>query len=215
MARPGMNNFLTTDIYGITTEEFCRGRGNVETARQLLAAGVRVIQYREKAKPGRRMFEECLAIRELCCEARATFIVNDHVDLALLVGADGVHVGQDDLPPREVRRLIGPDMVLGLSTHAPEQAHEAAALGVVDYIGIGPIFTTATKKDAATPVGLDMIEYAAHALNLPFVPIGGIKEENVAEVFRRGAKIVCIISDIIGAEDIPAKVRALRAAVTR
>lgn len=213
MTRQGMNNFLSTDLYGITTEEFTRGRGNVETVRQLLEAGVRVIQYREKSMSGRKMFQECAAIREMCRQSGATFIVNDHVDLAMLVGADGVHVGQDDLPPREVRQLIGQEMILGLSTHAPEQAHEAVALGVVDYIGIGPIFTTTTKRDAAIPIGLDLVEYVAATLDIPFVPIGGIKEENVAEVFRRGAKIACIVSDIIDSDDIAAKVRSLRNAV--
>ncbi len=120
--RSGMANFLAGGIYGITGDEFACGRGSVESVRQMLAAGVKVIQYREKNKSARRMYEECLAIAALTREAGATFIVNDHVDLAMAIGADGVHIGQDDLPPAKVRELVGPDMVIGFSTHSAEQA---------------------------------------------------------------------------------------------
>ncbi len=210
--RPGMANFLAGGVYGITGDEFARGRGSVETVRQMLAAGIKVIQYREKNKSARRMYEECQAIVALTRQAGATFIVNDHVDLALAVGADGVHVGQDDLPPAKVRALVGPDMLIGLSTHSAEQARAAEKLaGVIDHIGVGPVFATGTKKDAAAPVGLAFVEYVAGNICLPFVAIGGIKEDNIGEVSRRGAKLVALVSEIVGAADIPAKVAALRA----
>ncbi|MDT8901921.1 thiamine phosphate synthase [Anaeroselena agilis] len=212
--RRGMANFVAGGIYGITDDALSRGRSSVEVVRLLLAAGVRVIQYREKAKPARVMYEECLAIRGLTADTGATFIVNDHVDLAMAVGADGVHVGQDDLPPVKVRELVGSDMAIGLSTHSPEQAREADKLaGVIDYIGVGPVYATDTKKDASAPVGLALLEYAAANVNLPYVAIGGIKQSNIAEVSRRGPGMIAIVSDIVGADDIVAKVAALRAAM--
>ena len=210
--RANLANFLAGDLYGITDAAHCLGRGNVETVRQLLAAGVTVIQYREKDLSGREMYDECKAIRALTAAAGATFIVNDHVDLAVVVGADGVHVGQDDLPIEEVRRLVGPDMVIGLSTNAPDQARAADRLaGVIDYIGVGPVFATATKKDASAPTGLQYLDFVAANISLPFVPIGGIKANNIAEVRRRGAGIIALVTDIVGAPDIAAQVAALRA----
>ncbi len=212
--RKGMENFLAGGIYGITDDALSRGRSSMEVVRLLLAAGIRVIQYREKSKPDRAMYEECRVIRDLTAGAGATFIVNDHVALAMAVGADGVHIGQDDLPPVKVRELVGPDMVVGLSTHAREQAGEAEKLaGVIDYIGVGPVFATGTKTDAAAPVGLALLEYVAANISLPYVAIGGVKEGNIAEVRRRGAGMIAIVSEIVGADDIPAKVAALRAAM--
>jgi len=210
MPREKMKNFFESSIYGITADEYSRGRGNIETVRLMLAAGIKFVQYREKDKPARQMHEECLAIRELTEEYGATFVVNDHVDLAIIVGADGVHVGQGDLPPVEVRRLIGDHMILGLSTHSQEHAQEAAELGeVIDYIGVGPIFHTATKKDVCAPVGLEYLEYVAKNLSIPFVAIGGIKEHNIHMVRSCGARMVALVTEIVAAEDVKAKVRTL------
>ncbi|MDR7867231.1 MAG: thiamine phosphate synthase [Sporomusaceae bacterium] len=212
--RKGMENFLAGGIYGITDDALSRGRSSMDVVRLLLAAGIRVIQYREKSKPERAMYEECRVIRDLTAGAGATFIVNDHVALAMAVGADGVHIGQDDLPPVTVRELVGPAMVIGLSTHAREQAREAEKLaGVIDYIGVGPVFATGTKLDAAAPVGLALLEYVAANISLPYVAIGGVKEGNIAAVRRRGAGMIAIVSEIVGADDIPARVAALRAAM--
>ncbi|WP_425061262.1 Thiamine-phosphate synthase [Sporomusa carbonis] len=213
LSRPGMANFLTTDLYGLTAEEYSLGRSNAEVVELMIAAGIKVIQYREKDKKARQMYEECLTIRELTNKAGVTFIINDHVDLAMLVEADGVHIGQDDLPPEKVRKLIGDNMILGLSTHSPEQAKAAVASGVVDYIGVGPIFATRTKKDVCDPVGLEYLEYIVKNHDIPFVAIGGIKEHNIHEVKQRGAKIVALVTDIVGAVDIQAKVRSIRQAI--
>jgi len=210
--RPAMANFLAGGVYAITGDDFSRGRGSAEVVRLLLAAGVRIVQYREKGKPARAMYEECKIIRDLTSATGATFIVNDRVDLAMAVGADGVHVGQDDLPPGRVRELVGPAMVIGFSTHTAEQAKAAERMaGVIDYIGVGPVFATGTKKDASAPVGLTLVEYVAKNVALPFVAIGGINEGNIGEVRRRGAATIALISDIVGAADIPAKVAALNA----
>ncbi|MBP2653827.1 MAG: thiE [Firmicutes bacterium] len=211
MKRPGMTNFLQTAIYGITADEYSLGRGNVETVRLLIAAGIRVIQYREKRKSARQMYEECMAIRSMTREAGATFIVNDHIDLAILAAADGVHIGQDDLPPEKVRDLIGNDMVLGLSTHSIIQARSAEALGgIIDYIGVGPIFATQTKQDVCDPVGFEYLDYVVKDISLPFVAIGGIKEHNIVSVREHGARMAALVSELVGAVDVAGKARSLK-----
>ena len=213
--RKAMTNFLATDIYALTAEEHSQGRTNAEVVQQLIAAGIKVIQYREKDKKSGQMYQECVKIREMTAQAGVTFIINDHVDLALLVGADGVHIGQEDLPPGKVRELIGDNMILGLSTHSPEQALAAVELKCVDYIGVGPIYATRTKKDVCQPVGLTYLEYVVNNLKIPFVAIGGIKEHNVGEVKQHGAKIVAIVTDIVGSMDIPAKIQTIRRNMNR
>ncbi|MCL5105399.1 MAG: thiamine phosphate synthase [Armatimonadetes bacterium] len=212
--RPNLANFLSTDIYGITADEYSLGRGNVETVRLMAEAGVKVIQYREKDKSARQMYEECLAIRELTRIGGVTFIVNDHVDLAVAVEADGVHIGQDDLPPEKVRQLVGDEMIIGLSTHSPTQARAAMDIAdIIDYIGVGPIFATNTKKDVSEPVGLEYLEYVVNNVKVPFVAIGGIKEHNIGLVRAGGAGIISLVTEIVGAPDIAAKVAAIRAAL--
>ncbi|MBI5552311.1 MAG: thiamine phosphate synthase [Desulfobacterales bacterium] len=210
-AQPKNRPTLPPGIYGITAEKFSLGRGNVAVAEAMIAGGVTTIQYREKRpdKSHRQMLDECRRIRDLTRAAGVLFIVNDYAEIALLAEADGVHVGQDDLPVPELRRLLGPEKIIGLSTHLPEQAREAVALGA-DYIGVGPIFATQTKADVVDPVGFAYLEHVARHSPLPFAAIGGIKEGNIAEVVKRGAKSVCLVTEIVGAADIAAKVRQLR-----
>ncbi|HYA15769.1 MAG TPA: thiamine phosphate synthase [Syntrophales bacterium] len=205
---------LNTDIYGITAEEYSQGRSNIEVVARMIEAGIKIIQYREKEKSDRQMYEECLRIREMTRDAGVTFIVNDHVDLALLVEADGLHLGQDDLPPAAVKELVKGKMFIGLSTHSPAQAEAAVKLGV-DYIGVGPIFATNTKKDVCNPVGLEYLEYVVKNIRLPFVAIGGIKEHNIADVYCRGARCIALVTEIVGATDIVAKVHSLRTAIKK
>lgn len=199
---------LPGGIYGITAHELSNGRDNVSVAQAMLEGGIRIIQYREKTFPKLRQHQECLAIRRLTEQAEAVFIVNDHVDIAVAVQADGVHIGQEDLPLEAVRRQVGEKMLIGLSTHSPKQGDDAVRRGA-DYIGVGPIFATQTKKDAAAPVGFEYLDYAAK-LPLPSVAIGGIKESNLAEVASHGPTCACLVSDIVGAPDIAAKVKTLR-----
>lgn len=201
-----------TDIYALTDSRLALGRSTEEQALALLAAGVRIIQYREKHAKAGTMLEECRILRRLTREAGACFIVNDHVDIALLVDADGVHVGQDDLPVPEVRRLLGPGKIIGLSTHSPQQALDALHSGA-DYIGVGPIFATQTKEDVCAPVGFAYLDWAAAHAGLPFVAIGGIKEHNIAQVAAHGARCCALVSELVGAPDIAEKVRAVRAAM--
>jgi thiamine-phosphate pyrophosphorylase len=200
---------LPPGIYGITAEKFSKGRDNVTVVRQMIAGGVTTVQYREKhdAKNFRAMLEECRAIRQLTRAHGVLFIVNDYVELAMLADADGVHVGQDDLPVSAVRERVG-DRIIGLSTHMPEQAHAALKAGV-DYIGAGPIFATQTKTDASDPVGLDYLAYTIKNIPLPVAAIGGIKLHNIDQVLSAGARTVCLVSEIVGAQDIAGMVRQL------
>lgn len=155
------------------------------------------------------MYEECLALRAMTQETGALFIINDHLDLALAVGADGVHIGQDDLPLSTVRELVGPDLLIGVSTHSPAQAQAAVKDGA-DYIGVGPLFATHTKIDVCDPVGLDYLDYVVKNLKIPFVAIGGIKEHNLAEVIKTGARTVALVTEIVGNPDIPGKIKRLQ-----
>ena len=201
-----------TDIYALTDSRLSLGRPLAVVAGALLDAGVRILQYREKKFKAGKMLEECRLLRRLTEKAGACFIVNDHIDIAMLVGADGVHIGQEDLPVPEVRRLVGPDMLIGLSTHSPEQAGAAVNAGA-DYIGVGPIFATQTKEDVVDPVGFDYLDWVARNIELPFVAIGGIKAHNIAEVARHGARCCALVSELVGARDIPAQVEAVRLAM--
>lgn len=206
------NNPLPSDLYGLTAEEYSLGRSNIEVAKAMLEAGIKIIQYREKEKKQLYKYQECRQIRQLTFEYDAIFIVNDDIEIAKLVQADGVHIGQEDLPIQIVRQIVGEDMIIGLSTHSPEQAQDAMRRGA-DYIGVGPIFATKTKKDVCSPVGWDYLQYVVQNVTIPFVAIGGIKADNVAEVARRGVGCFAMITEIVGAADIAAKVMELRQAI--
>jgi len=195
-------------LYGLTAEKSSLGRRNADVVQAMLDGGIRIIQYREKTKKMGLKYEECLQLRAMTREAGAAFIVNDDIDLALLVGADGVHVGQEDLPLEAVRSLVDENMAIGLSTHSPEQALAAEARGA-DYIGVGPIFATQTKEDVCAPVGFAYLDFVAGNLNLPFVAIGGIKEHNLGEVATHGARCMALVTEITAAADIRGKIAAL------
>ena len=204
-----------TDIYCITASSFSLGRSNPEVVRQMLEAGIKIIQYREKDFSMRQKYQECLAIRDLTAQYGACFIVNDDVHLALAVESDGVHVGQDDLPVEKVRELVGDKMLIGLSTHSPEQADRAVKSGVADYIGVGPLYQTFTKKDVQPPVGLGYLDYVVSHHQIPFVAIGGIKEGNVAEVIKHGATCICMVTEIVANQNIGAKIQSVRAQIAK
>jgi thiamine-phosphate pyrophosphorylase len=203
-------NVLPHGIYGITAEKFSKGRDNIQVVKQMIEGEIKIIQYREKHghKSFKEMYDECKEIRKITKDNDVMFIVNDYIELALLVDADGVHVGQDDLPVKEVRKLVD-DKIIGLSTHSPEQAQEAIELGA-DYIGVGPIFKTHTKDDVCEPVGLDYLDYVVENISIPFVAIGGIKEHNIQEVRQHGAKTICLVTEIVGADDIVGILKGLR-----
>ena len=204
-----------TGIYGILGEAFSLGRSNVAMARLLVDNGIDILQYREKAatKDRNTMLAECEAIRRITADAQVPFIVNDFLDIAMMTGADGVHMGQTDLPVTAVKQLA-PCLMVGCSTHSPAQAARAQADGA-DYIGVGPLFATQTKEDVFDAVGLGYLEHVAAHVNIPFVAIGGIKRHNLAQVVSRGAKTVCLVTEIIGATDIGKRMQEIRQIMER
>jgi len=178
----------------------------------LLRAGVRVIQYRHKGAFRRVHFEQCCALAERARQNQSVFLVNDRADVAALCGADGVHLGQEDLPPEKARRLLGGNSIIGYSTHSREQAIQAARLPV-DYIAVGPIFPTATKQDPDPVVGVELIAEVRRMTERPLVAIGGITLENAPAALAAGASAVAVISDLLAAPDIEARARQYLAAL--
>ncbi|MGH7865516.1 MAG: thiamine phosphate synthase [Candidatus Binataceae bacterium] len=183
------------------------GHEPAELARILLEAGARVLQLRLKNASSRDFLAAARAITPLCRACGALFIVNDRCDIALLAGADGVHLGQNDLPLDAGRRLLGPDKIIGVSTASVEMARAAEA-GGADYIGFGPMYTGGLKN-IKVGHGLQRLGDVRAAVKVPIVAIGGITEARVAEVLRAGADAAAIITDVVNAVDIGAKVRAI------
>ena len=193
---------LLPRLYVILDAGLIRGRVQV-VARQLLDAGVPLLQYRGKNIGAREMLETASWLSAAAHEHRATFLVNDRPDVAWLAGADGVHVGQDDLDVEQARALVGKERWVGVSTHNLEQFEKAAGTSA-DYIAIGPIFETNGKANPDPVVGTEMIRRVRRSTKKPIVAIGGIRLDRAAEVIEAGADSVAVISDIVGAGD-PAK----------
>lgn len=192
-------------LYLITDRSIAR-LSNIEIARTAIAAGVRVIQLREKLLSKREIFRDAAAIKEITASGRVIFIVNDHVDIALAVDADGVHLGQHDLPLRDARKVLGSGKIIGISTHNLRQAVSAQEAGA-DYIGFGPMFPTRTK-DAGRPKGLNALRQIRSRIRIPVVAIGGITCDNVRETRDAGAD-ACAIASAVLRGDIKRNVRNL------
>ncbi len=185
------------------------GHEPVSLAHTMLDAGARIMQLRLKDAPGRDFLAAARAIAEMCRIRGAILIVNDRVDIAILANAHGVHLGQQDLPLEAARRITGPNQIIGISTHTVEQAR-AAEKGGADYIGFGPMYSGGLKNIAAG-MGLDNLRAIRAAVKIPIVAIGGITEARVAETLAAGADAVAIITDVVNAPDIGAKVRSILA----
>jgi thiamine-phosphate pyrophosphorylase len=181
----------------------------VDVLRGAAALGVRLFQYRDKRATMKEAYEQALALRQAATEAGARLIVNDRCDLAMAVKADGVHLGQDDLPIGDARRVLQAKMIIGLSTHTAAQVREAAALKP-DYIGFGPIFRTSTKADHDPVVGLDGLRAARALTTLPIFAIGGITADSVGEILAAGADGVAVISAVLNAPDLGAAITAFQ-----
>lgn len=179
-------------IYFITDRTYC-DLPVVEMVSVVLRAGIRIIQYRDKDRTRRELYEEAARLRELTRSFNAVLIVNDHADIAAAVDADGLHLGQDDLPLKEARMVVG-DMMIGISTHSLDQARTAETEGA-DYIGFGPIFQT-TTKDAGSPQGLDNLSLIKQNVSIPVVAIGGISLETAQSVFNAGADAIAVATGI-------------------
>lgn len=201
---------LELGLYVITDATLSHGRTHEEVVAQALAGGADVIQLRDKNASTQEVCAVGSRIKELTARAGALFIVNDRVDVAAAIDADGVHVGQDDLPAAAARRILGPGKVLGVSVENPEQARRAEADGA-DYIAIGPIYEArGTKADAGTPVGPRAIAELREHTRLPIVAIGGIKHGHVREVVNAGASGVAVISAVVSAPNIAAAAREMK-----
>jgi len=184
--------------YFITDASLSRA-GNVSDVKNALKAEVEVVQYREKCKSTEEMYKEALVLRRICQDA--VFLVNDRVDIALAVEADGVHLGRQDLPYTVTRRLLGNKKIIGLTVHTLKQAQEAQKLGA-QYIGVSPVFLTDTKQDAGNPVGVTLIKKIKKHISLPLVAIGGIDLSNAKDVLRAGADGLCAISAVVTKPDV-------------
>lgn len=196
----------------ITDARLVPGRDHVAIAGAALRGGADMIQLRDKEGDLRALLPQAREIQALCRSRGALFIVNDRLDLALAAGADGVHVGQEDLPAEAARPLLGPGRILGVSTHSREQA-EAAQAGGADYIGFGPLFATGTKITGYAPRGLDALRAIRAAVHLPILAIGGINLENVAGVIAAGATAPAVISAVAAAPDVTAAAASFRKCV--
>jgi len=185
----GIKLFGPGSVYFLTG-----GPSAINSVTMLLESGIRCFQYREKSKTKKEMFYEALELREITKKYNALLIVNDYADLALAVDADGLHLGQDDLPLAEARKVMG-DRIIGISTHNILEAREAEK-GGADYIGFGPIFHT-TTKDAGVPKGLDALKEIKSSVKIPVIAIGGIKAENVKSVLETGCYGVAVSSGLL------------------
>ncbi|MGK5173246.1 thiamine phosphate synthase [Geodermatophilus sp. CPCC 205761] len=212
---------MTVDwtLYLVTDTALCRPRPVADVVRAAVAGGVTAVQVRDKTAPRRELLALTRAVQAaLAGRPDVPVLVNDAVDVALLTGADGVHVGQDDLPPAETRALVGPERLVGVSVSSQAELDAVLALpaGTVDVVGIGPVWTTATKPDAAPalgPAGTRALASAAHAGDLAAVAIGGVDAGNAAAVAETGVDGACVVSAICAAGDPEAAARGLRTAL--
>ena len=198
-------------LYVIIDPDACGGRDAREVARLALEGGARVLQWRDKRRDKGEQLADARAIRALCRERSVTFIVNDHADVAVAVDADGVHLGQKDLPIEAVRPIVGA-RVIGVSTNNVDEARAAEAAGA-DYIAVGSIFAT-RSKEVTRPASLDRLREVKAAVRVPVVAIGGIDASNIASVVDAGADAAAVISAVCGADDVRAAAAELAAAFT-
>ena len=199
-------------LYVIVDPAACRGRSPIDVARMALDGGARTIQWRDKRRDKGDQINDARAIAALCREHDALFIGNDHADFALAVGADGVHLGQRDLPIDLVRPIVGPAMIIGISANTIDEARAAEAAGA-DYVAVGAIFAT-SSKDVTRPASLGRLREVKAAVRVPVVAIGGISRENIASVVAAGADAAAVISAVCGAGDPCAAAAVLAAAFT-
>lgn len=193
-------------LYAITGEAFHPGRDLITVMTEAMEGGVDIIQLRDKTSSKQAVLEIAKRLREVTRHYGVQFIVNDHIDIALAVDADGIHLGQDDLPLREARKIMG-NRIIGISTHRIEEARQAERDGA-DYIGVGPVFPTKSKVDVVAPVTTSYVREVASEIGIPWVAIGGIKLHNVDEVIAAGATRICAISEIVGSSDVSGTCKA-------
>ena len=189
--------------YFITDSRLSRA-GNISDVMEAAACKVEAVQYRNKNAETRVMYEEALHLREICRDL--TFLINDRIDIALAVGADGVHLGQTDMPCKTAREMLGEEKIIGVTVHNLFEALVAKRDGA-DYLGVSPIFQTATKSDAGKPAGIALIEEIRRKVDIPLIAIGGINLSNAPEVIGAGADGLCAISCVVESDDVSAQIK--------
>lgn len=200
--------FDRIDLYPVTDQALSLGRSDLEVLEGLIAGGAGIVQLREKHLSPKEYFQTAQAFRKRTSQAGMLLIINDHLDVALACGADGVHLGQDDLPLETARR-IAPKLIIGVSTHNLEEALKAQEQGA-DYVNIGPIFATKTKEVSMAPLGPEMIKKISPRLHIPFTVMGGISESNIGQVLEAGARKIAVVTAVTKSKEISRTVKDLR-----
>jgi thiamine-phosphate pyrophosphorylase len=194
-----LNKINDIDFYLVTDSKLSKN-GIFSDIENALKAGCKIVQYREKEKNTKTMINESRHIKQIC-NNKALFLVNDRVDVAIAANADGIHIGQGDIPYVFARKILGKNKIIGLTVHNVDEAIKAEKLGV-DYIGVGPIFETNTKEDIQTPCGVEMINIIRKKVNIPIVAVGGINKNNVNEVLDAGADSIVSINPVVSSDDV-------------
>ena len=200
--------FRIVDLYPVTCERLSTGRSNMEILEAVIKGGARAVQLREPDLADGTLYRMALEFREATEKAGVLLIINDRMDIARAVGADGVHLGQDDLPVSVARDLV-PELLIGVSTHSVEQALKAQEDGA-DYVNIGPIFPTKTKEGVDYFLGPEAVTQIGSKVNVPFTVMGGINSSNIGQVISRGARRVAMVTALTQAEDVAEAVRQFR-----
>lgn len=206
-----MKNF-DLSLYLVLDPILCADFGMVETARAAVAGGATIVQLRDKHASTAAMIDTGLALKRALAGSKARLIVNDDVEAAIAIGADGLHIGQEDLDADTARRMIGPEMILGLSVETEALASVINA-EIVDYVGVGPVFATPTKPDHKQPIGFDGLARIIRLCPVPVVAIGGLKAEHTADVLSAGADGLAVVSAICGKADPTAATALIAEAV--
>ncbi|MBI2652919.1 thiamine phosphate synthase [Candidatus Woesearchaeota archaeon] len=188
------------------TDRWLSKKGIIEDVKAAVRGEVKIVQYREKDSSTKQMIKEAKEIKKICKKNNVLFLIDDRIDIALAVDADGIHLGQEDMPYGYARKLLGKNKIVGLSAHSISGALQNQKLGA-DYTSIGPVYCTTTKKDAKAPIGLKPIKQLQKKLKISLVAIGGINESNIEDVLKTGAKNIAIISGIVAKGDIEETVR--------
>ena len=192
--------------YYFITDSNLSASGILSDVEKAVAAGVEMIQYRNKEADTRTLYDEAMLIKNLCSRSTSKLIINDRIDIALAVDAHGVHIGQEDMPYREARRLLGKGRIIGVTVHNVEEALAARDMGA-DYLGVSPVFATGTKLDAGTPCGVEGLKAIRRVCALPLVAIGGIDLSRVDILIEAGVDMVCAISAVVAKPDVAAEIR--------
>ncbi|WP_400256672.1 thiamine phosphate synthase [Candidatus Methanomassiliicoccus intestinalis] len=200
-------------LYVLTDEHLSRRKSHVELARLAAEGGADVIQLRDKHLESRQLYETALEISKICRQHDVLFIVNDRVDIALAAKADGVHVGQGDIPAAVLRKFVPPDFIIGVSAGTAEEALRAEKDGA-DYVALSPVFDTSSKDDAGRGRGIEELKKMKQAVSIPVLAIGGINQDNIKEVIAAGADGAAVISAVVSQEDVTAAAASLKRLIT-